>query len=426
MLVPDGQRPDAPTLEGLPLLNSELELPDALLVLLFVQWINTIATAELGVTQYSHSDNNWEFSRQPAGDAFVVELTNQESGWLVHVRQGFDVNVINSIAQRAADATRRRDLGAVTVYRAEFVSPEPDIIALSAQFMRNLGDRVLIAGWRRLSDVVLLQFVPEQISDEAARLFAPTITVRAYLFVPGGGPGPLSNKVAADSLELIRLICAFALGRPVIGFVGPAFPATTEEARCAEAKRYDSSILTLARNQISLDPFRDLLSIGSPSSLYRYRSSLVAFDAAIVQSNPDVATILFVSGIEAILSPDAPWRKTRLVTRFIRAILEYAPDTVDVILGHSNMSQAFAFTPTGGLNNRRRRILERIYELRSTPVHSGLAMAVGWLNEEATSGQVRVALLSNLLQGVLLAFLKAPRSSLIGHPEIWPGEISAD
>ena len=88
---------------------------------------------------------------------------------------------------------------------------------------------------------------------------------------------------------------------------------------------------------------------------------MVAFDAAIVQSNPDVATILFVSGIEAILSPDAPWRKTRLVARFVWAAFEYAPDTVNAILSHANMSQAFAFMPTGGPNARRRRMLERIY-----------------------------------------------------------------
>ena len=104
----------------MPLFNSELQLPDAQLILLFVQWINTIADAELDVTQYSGSGTSWEFSRQPEGDAFVVEITTQEPGWLVHVRQGFDIDVVNSIAQRAADATQRGDLGEVTVYGAEF------------------------------------------------------------------------------------------------------------------------------------------------------------------------------------------------------------------------------------------------------------------------------------------------------------------
>ena len=69
------------------------------------------------------------------------------------------------------------------------------------------------------------------------------------------------------------------------------------------------------------------------------------------------------------------------MARFVWAAFEYAPDTVNAILSHANMSQAFAFMPTGGPNARRRRMLERIYELRSTPVHSGLAVAVGWMNE---------------------------------------------
>jgi hypothetical protein len=283
-----------------------------------------------------------------------------------------------------------------------------------------MGDKRTIEGWRRLSDLVLLEFKPSPVENPSP-LNAPKTDIHVFLKVPGGGHGPFSSKVAADTLEFVRLICSFALGRPVSGFTGTAFPADEADSKAADEQQHDFvNVPTLARNGVPLDPFAHLASLGGPASVVRYRGSLVAFDAAIEQRNPDVATILFVSSIEALLSPDTEWRKERLTARFIKAVLDYTPASVDAILQHQNVEMALGFRPRGAISRQRRELLSHIYDLRSTPVHAGPAMAMGMLGGQSQEGQMRVALLSDLAQGVILSFLTTPRSSLIGHPEIWP------
>jgi hypothetical protein len=81
------------------------------------------------------------------------------------------------------------------------------------------------------------------------------------------------------------------------------------------------------------------------------------------------------------------------------------------------VEQAFDYKRRGGIEARRRQLLDRVYELRSNPTHSGIGLSgVGMMSMLAEPGRLRVALLSDLARGALLSFLQAPRSSLIGHP----------
>lgn len=404
-----------------------VELPVELMDLLFLQWVHIYASGELGTTQYGQSGSDWNFLRQPDNAIFTLKRTNSNPRWRLEVGGGFAPELVERLVRRAADSVDHRDMGEPVCYRGELVSDEPTLNGTFAtQFARLLGDQVAIAGWRRLSANVLLEFIIDEPHINPS-LFVPRTRVRTFIFTPGTLAGPMSDRLARDTMEMVRLICTLAAGRVFEGGGVSVFPADADSRVEAEGKRFDfEGVLTLARDGTSLDPLTDLATIAGPSFVAKYRNSLVAFDAALRQVNPDVATILFVSGLEALFLPDAPWSRRRPVARFIRATLEYSPEAVDALLGHANVAEALGFVPRGGLARQRRQVMDCIYQLRSAPVHAGPGMAFGFMDPASMPAQMRVALLSELHWKVLLAFLRAPRSSLIGHPSVAPGDIETE
>jgi hypothetical protein len=284
--------------------------------------------------------------------------------------------------------------------------------------MRLLSDQVFIVGERRISDIVLLDF-SANLPEGERPLFVPETRIAVTIFAPGPAPGPFSDKYASGVMEMVRLVCTLALGR-VVDAPPSIFPASKEVADLARQKRLDSEILTLARDSISLDVLVGLQQLGGVSSMLKVRNSLVAYDAAIRQSNPDVATILFVSGMEAIAAPETPWKRARLVSRFIRAVLCLCSDAVDDLLAHQNLTEAFTFVPRGGPNKRRRKLLEQMYNLRSAPVHAGPSMSASLMEMSGSGGSARVALLSELHWKMILSYLQSPVSFLVGHPDVDP------
>jgi len=185
-----------------------------------------------------------------------------------------------------------------------------------------------------------------------------------------------------------------------------------------DQKWMDPSLGTLARSGVALD-METISSLGGLESCNRYRQSLVAFDSATQQTNVDIATILFVTGIESLIYPAGSWGRERVVARFINMVLEYASDAVDEICAHQNTPGAFGLTFRGGAARRRKDLLERIYDLRSGPVHGALNPAAGFMGSSGDIHQMmRIALLSDLHRQMILAFLEAPRSSLVGYPAL--------
>jgi hypothetical protein len=219
----------------------------------------------------------------------------------------------------------------------------------------------------------------------------------------------------------VSAICTLALGRVVSGDGFALFPAEPEKAQEAQALRYDPEILTLARDSISLDIFGDLAARAGADGMLRVRGALLSYQAALEQRSPDVAVMLLVTSIEALIAPRPAWGKGKVTKRFIRATEELCPDAVDGLVNHANVEQAFMLKLRGNAQRRRRELLDTIYTLRSNPTHTGLGPTVSEaLLHFGDSGGMRVALLSDLARGALLAYLVAPRSSLIGHPLIDP------
>lgn len=251
----------------LPLVPNQSEsgkLPDAYLDLLFLQWVHIIAQAELGTTQYGQSGEQWQFMRYPEGNGFSISPTIGQPRYIIETHGETSTSEAESVVQRALEAARRQDTGEAVWYRSGFTSDEPDLLGAPVQLVRNMGDKRTIEGWRRLSDLVLLEFKPSPVENPSP-LNAPKTDIHVFLKVPGGGHGPFSSKVAADTLEFVRLICSFALGRPVSGFTGTGFPVDEADSKAADEQQHDFvNVPTLARNGVPLDPFAHLASLGGP------------------------------------------------------------------------------------------------------------------------------------------------------------------
>jgi hypothetical protein len=384
---------------------------------LFVQWVQHLSTQKLGVTQWATSGvptTQYRFSHE-TGDAFVIESPGDPQRWRVASVKGFSEDDVRDVINEAVEHVRRGEFGEDVVYESvlTFGGAFQDL-SNSTHVARTLGDQRRVTGERRLGSRVILSFTEEAVASEPTPI-APGGRVTATVFAPGPAAGPLSTRVGSGLVEIAAAVCALALGRPV-EYTPVFFSAEDEQTTEARRRRADPSILGLARDSVSLDVFDDLASRGGMDAMLRARGAFLAYHAAFQQRNADVATMLFVTAIEALISPRPEWRKQKVTKRFINALLELCPVVVDEILAHPSVEEALSYRRRGAPARQRRDVLSQIYDLRSQPTHSGIGLSVGRaLVALAEPHQMRVALLSDLARGAILSFLQAPRSFIIGH-----------
>jgi hypothetical protein len=406
-------------------------LPPRVQNLLFIEWVIYFAHERLGISQWSTGGQqsritmtNSEFTIGSPTDLHItINRTPDDARWELAISDPQQDEALQYILAQANDRTSKNDLGSGVWYSTVLTTSPLNLLSdFGLQFARTLGDQVRIVGSRRLSDRVLLEFSEEAGSEKEPMLFAPKTSIQVDILAPGPTAGPLSDEIAGDVAETVRVICTFALGRPVDGPLA-LFSSDEEKAEAAREKQYDSSILDLARNRISLDLFGYVVSYGGPESVLKARNALLTYDAALRQGNHDVATILFVTAIEALIPPPLDWRKERVTTRFIVAVQELCPQALEEILAHANSELAFG--PIKQRQNRRKvyeSLLGRIYDMRSSPVHMGLSITPRmFAHGFGVDTTMRIALLSDLTRAAILAFIQAPRNFLVGHPRLYPG-----
>jgi hypothetical protein len=399
------------------------DLPPELVDLLFIAWVQYLSEQRLSLDQAgsgsnANRDSTYSFRASTGNSNFTLKrsLSGQ---WELMSAEGIDESGIEAIVNDAKDKLAAKDFGNEVVYRADLKSPAFAINHASMMnFARLLGDPVYITGRRRLGGRILLEFIPDPLPEQPMPLmFAGSTNIKVTIFTPGPTASDLTRRTAAALLETVAAICAFALGR-VVELPLMIIPIKDDEAAAAQVLRRDAAIPTLARESISLDIFEEFAALGDLDCVLRARGALLSYHAALQQANPDVATMLLVSSMEALIVPRPEWRKDKATKRFIEMICELCPEAIDKLVDHINVEEAFSYTRRGGPRPRRRQLLNRIYELRSAPTHEGIGLAGGgmMIPMAMTSGSLRVALLSDLARAVLLGFLQAPRSSLIGHP----------
>lgn len=103
-------------------------------------------------------------------------------------------------------------------------------------------------------------------------------------------------------LEVVAAICALALGR-VVDAPLVLFPLAGDAVSTAQSRRRDLSIPGLARDGVSLDIFGELVALADFDGLLRARGALLSYHAALQQSSSDVALMLFVTSLEALITP---------------------------------------------------------------------------------------------------------------------------
>ena len=321
------------------------------------------------------------------------------------------------IVRDAVARTNAGDTGAPVVYRCQLQTPPIDLASRNFQsnFLRQLSQQVVITGPRRLGSGVLLDF--DAGGSNPPGLFAPPTTIDVTLIVPGPTAGDLAQRVAVGAFDVTAAVCAFALGRQVTG-AQPAFPLDDQDdTNSALTRRTDPSILTLARNHVGLDLFGDLAARGGIEAAIRARSALLSYHAALKQEVADVATMLLVGSMEALLTPPARWDK--VTKRFIVGIQDLCPDAVTEILKRPDLESSLGLRLRGGSGRRAKDLLDRIYDLRSIPTHSGLSVtSTTVLTSLAAPETLRVAILADLATEAILRYIQAPRSSIVGHPGI--------
>jgi hypothetical protein len=106
--------------------------------------------------------------------------------------------------------------------------------------------------------------------------------------------------------------------------------------------------------------------------------------------------------------------------RFLDFFDDLMPQPLDEVLSHANFEEAFQ-VKRGQRTARalRRDLLRHIYALRSEPIHQGLSThfhPFGMAYEDSAS--LQRAFFCDLSERAILAYLQAPRSSLVGHPKL--------
>lgn len=409
--------------------------PDEISNGVFVQWCLHRATTSLNLGQWSGPGNPggaYTFG-DPTASFFTIAPIGPLS-WELTTASGVDTEAVREILVEAAQRAAEHDTGQDVVYQREMTSSFALDQNTSLNFFRILGDQRYIAGPRRLSDRVILDFedaAPQQTASKleppTPPLFVPDLRIRATIFVPGPAAGSLARDTASAIFETVAAICAFALGRPVDDPNLAHFPLSDLDAASHRGRQSDPSILTLARDSVSLDIFGDLAALGGPEALVRARNTFITLHESQRQRNPDISVMLDISAIEALLSPSTqhPWRKERVTRRFREGVLGLCLDAVDEILIHPNLETAFGYRKRGGRERQRREIVDHIYDLRSLPTHTGIGPSGFSFMMIGGDHGLRLALLSDLTRAALLAYLQAPRSSLVGHPSCVVGSPNA-
>lgn len=398
-----------------------LKLPDQTFAELFIAWCLALSKERLHLEGVSGAQvaEGWRTYTLNDSTGISVVLSIKGSQARVDSVDGADRKVVESVVEDALDRTVRQDLGAGVVYRVVMTLGVVDLGSGGLHFMRTLNDLVHVDGSRRLADAVIFDFGEEwrDVSPETARLMPPASEVQATLYVPGPCFSPYSTRLAGEMAEFAAAVCAFATGRPV-QYQAPLFPANQEDTDRAEERRFDAAIPGLARDHVSLDVFGDLPRLGGADAQRRVRGALLAYRVALDQQSSDVAVMLLVTCIEALIAPTPTWGRDRVVARFIAAVLELSPDAVTGLLTHEKIAETFDFQRRGGDSRQAKDLLEAIYRARSTPSHTGLGYSQSGIGIIPDARSMRVALLSRLSKAAVLAYLQAPRSFLVGEPAI--------
>lgn len=392
----------------------------------FIDWfIRLCGDGGNTVYQRSRSSINYTFTCQN-GLHVVAHFTDNAPFLRFEAMDPAAQPVIDAIAAKALDQVSRGNLGGTVWYSTTLTEPVRDFPSHSTRSyaMALVADRTVIEGWRRLSDVALLEFKSEifKRQDQGAVAEEKRTVINVHVAVPGPCAGDFSNTYAVYCFELVEAICTIALGRQM-DLPPYCYPTPDDEVSTLNSMRHDESIHGLARRSISLDVFVELPLLGGLDCARRVNAAMKTFSAAMRQERDPVACMLYVIAAEALTTPFTPWKQDKLTKRFRHFFEDMMPDVIDYITTHPNFEEAFNIKRgKRQISTIRRDLLEKIYGIRSALVHEGLWSSYGFITVEDFRGEVTRTVLAYFAEMAILRFIASPRESCVGHPGL---EIAA-
>jgi len=171
--------------------TNELSMPLEITNQLSVEWMVSLSTDQLAFTQQGSSgaasSKHFSFG-DPNSDHFVLNLADNFK-WSIASTKGIAEEKIKELSAQARAKTLAGEYGTELVYQLEMTASAWGMDPVNMnQMARVLGDQVRIAGWRRLGDWALLEFVPDPADADKSPielLFPSSTTIKVTLFVPG-------------------------------------------------------------------------------------------------------------------------------------------------------------------------------------------------------------------------------------------------
>jgi hypothetical protein len=117
--------------------------------------------------------------------------------------------------------------------------------------------------------------------------------------------------------------------------------------------------------------------------------------------------------------------RSKLTKRFKEFFDELVSGVLDQIVGHRQFEEVFGVRrSTRTARALRRELLEQMYAYRSGQIHQGLSPGYQPLGVGLdVTNEVRRLLFAKFAEAAILAYLAAPRASLIGHPAFDRAEV---
>jgi len=379
----------------------------------FVDWCHVLIGEQIGVEQHSSSKDRQTLKVKDGPElTFLRESVSDVCRF--EIEEPFSARLL-AILSDASDRAARGDMGKTHWWQVTFGSRKSLDASFGLHMMRMLGQSRAFNGRWRLGTDAIADFTVEDLKQLAA--FAKQTIIVTFRCI-GPGHGPRSALLARRQADVIRAALSFCTASAL---EGDAFVKPVRDDGFPPGSEVNSALPELSVQEIPIwSRLSEAVSNGAIELVARVVNALTAYEHALNQPTDGAATVFYVAAIEALTVPNHRYSNQRVASRFTKSLLALAAPKLEETLKHANFAEAFESakkrvkTPADLAN--------RIYGLRSSPVHTGQFGLERdfFVGMTSMGGPIRAALIGEIAESAILEFLMCPFTSLIGHLDFDP------
>jgi hypothetical protein len=384
----------------------------------FVDWCHALIDEKFGIE--NHGEGSGRFTIKPKDGQEIALLQDGAGKCSIESIEALSPALLN-IVDEAKGKSIHREYGLVRWYETELFSRDGMDPSFGIHMCRLLGHACTYTGSFRLGEDVLAECSVDDVKKLPG--FSKQ-TIKIKFRSPGPGYGPQATRLARMTANMIRAVLSFCTAKALEGGV---FVRPYKDPKAKPGGGVKLEIKELCRRDIPVWS-RIFQSIPAPENIElpaRMINALTAYEHAQHQETDGAAVLFYIASIEALTIPNNPFANDRVRSRF-KALLRHLvePKLVET-LEHKNFAEAFAGTK---LPTNPNQLTEHLYGMRSKLVHSGaLGLERDLVRLGSMGPPMRVALVAEIAEMAILEFLRAPFSSLIGHPQfddVWQLDLT--